>query len=516
MLEENNLKDPLIFHFMFVKRQAIIISGFLDTKEFSLLKDYVSHCVVHESLQTDELDLDPEAGINFLSQLFDSESEDLLEGDKNVVFLYNASIREIRLLSEKLSKGWVVNTSLPAVTLAKQFETPVFDLKTLSWLNFDPSFIDLKWEQKLLDSYKDLALRVKIKEIYHDAMKLAMFLINGEHEKLKTLIRRLRQENSFDKIIEMLPGYFFLDGKDLLEGYLSTDIISERGDLDISMEASVPSSSNGPRKSTGKIEFISAREDGNRVESDEISISTRYLSEYTYLAKNQKLKKAFIRILDNKSVQNESFIDPLTKYTYLRTKGEWKDGLDDDTLMNLWLMYKEEHGEPEGMALFRDILVSFNLANDKAIDKIMACHVHDVIEEDSQQDLNDLVIESESNEWLGLPPLPRDKNVSSIIKWMNASLKIIHQKLHHMNDVYKEKVFSLRSDSRLLERLILNFSELLRKSCTNMDLKQMHSVELIDAWNEKIKFINDFLNATDNAGKFPVDDIILSTRKSLV
>ncbi len=50
MLETSTIRDPLVLHFAFAKRQPFVVARFLDTSEFAALKDFVPHLAVHESL----------------------------------------------------------------------------------------------------------------------------------------------------------------------------------------------------------------------------------------------------------------------------------------------------------------------------------------------------------------------------------------------------------------------------------------------------------------------------------
>ncbi len=126
MLELATIRDPLALHFAFAKRQPFVVAGFLDSTEFAALKDFVPHLAVHESL--DKADMGKRDGAAMLAQLLDSEQEDLVEGQKNVIAVHNAGPDDLDILTSSFKQAWLASTVLPAGDVARKYRVPVLDL----------------------------------------------------------------------------------------------------------------------------------------------------------------------------------------------------------------------------------------------------------------------------------------------------------------------------------------------------------------------------------------------------
>ncbi|HME54451.1 MAG TPA: hypothetical protein VKM55_19725 [Candidatus Lokiarchaeia archaeon] len=113
-----------MLHFILVKRQPFVISGFLDSAEFWVFKDFVPHCAIHDTL--DKAGMVKQDGTAMLAQLLDSEAEDIVEGQKNVVMIHNATAEDLDLLTNMLNHAWMASTVILAGEVSKKYHVPVY------------------------------------------------------------------------------------------------------------------------------------------------------------------------------------------------------------------------------------------------------------------------------------------------------------------------------------------------------------------------------------------------------
>ncbi|MHA1683766.1 MAG: hypothetical protein ACTSUE_22700, partial [Promethearchaeota archaeon] len=336
MLEGKNLKEPLMLHFLFVKRQPFIISGFLDAGEFNVLKDYVSECTIHESIHVDGFDDDFDDEGEFLLQLYDSESEDLIEGKKNVTLVRQVKKKDLDVLVSKFEKGWVVSTTTPAQELARCHEIPVFDLKSLEWVNYDESSVDLSQERSLLDSAEGLALRISLKAIYQLSVQTAMLMVTGEEDKkLQEHLKACERLASKKMVLDMVSSYFGLateDIEDFSQGIPEGPSEEEKAIDEMDKIAGRMQRTRGTVKSEGgrqaTLPVHGLHRDSRAVNAASGSVE----SEFSFLSQNLIFKKQFVKLLDKLDVGGcGDFTSPLKKYACLR-ESVWQESIPEDFL----------------------------------------------------------------------------------------------------------------------------------------------------------------------------------------
>ncbi|MFX0101644.1 MAG: hypothetical protein ACFFCS_18920 [Candidatus Hodarchaeota archaeon] len=409
MLEADSLKDPLLLHFLFVKRQPFVISGFLDSDEFSVFKDYVPQCNVNTSMNPFDEGGDKEEGIELLSQLLESETEDVIEGEKLAVLIHQASHDDLKLLSRQLRAGWMATSVLPPGELVKKFKVPVYDLKTLGWLNFDPSVLDLSWERRTLQTLQGVELRMHLKQVYHEASYFAIKLLNGDgNGELLERVKRMKDSGDLKITMELLTSYFGLNSADLP-----------------SVEAPL-------------------KELSNSVNVPRLS----FTSEYKYLSMNQRFRKYFVKVLDMERIDS-TCTRPDEKYDYLRGEGNWKDGIPPrllkDWLIDILMDECDDMACAKTLSFeFEQYMTTANVATAKVMQLVIKeClerfleekspaldqerrFVYSPLIEQSLQNLTGTVINYGEGKcvpmitWDGLDPMPKDK--AYILQWMNNSL----------------------------------------------------------------------------------------------
>ncbi|MHA1697945.1 MAG: hypothetical protein ACTSWN_03790 [Promethearchaeota archaeon] len=429
MLEKQNLKNPLILHFLFVKRQPFLISGFLDTDEFQLFKDFVPHCVVHESLYPVDFDIDDEEGIDILAQLMDSESEDLIEGEKYAILINQASSSELDKLSSRFSRSWMASSVMSSIELARRYDLPVFDLKKLSWINFDETIIDVSWEKKILDNHEGQELRIFLRKIYHEAQILATRIINnGISEKLSEQVRQISDDNDLHRIIEIAAVYFELDLDQVKE------IV------------------NRVRKPVETGREITDLKDKSKKPKQK-HVRPGLISEFTFFTKNLVFKKIFVKFLDRKQTNGKFFTSPLEKYAWLRGEGEWKDGIpknDLEFLVGLLIGESKHYPDKSPSALVDDLEISlemFELANKSTMKDIKKKLLQRYLEPDNEIEeiSRNNQLQSHSthrcNQVHNDKPRPVFQDVNAMLTWINTTF---------------EKLLSFFDENMMYESCLMN------------------------------------------------------------
>ncbi|MEX2727727.1 MAG: hypothetical protein Q6353_010770, partial [Candidatus Sigynarchaeum springense] len=179
MMDASATRDPLALHYAFAKRQPFVVAGFLDSTEFAALVDFVPHLAVHASLDT--CGMGKADGAAALAQLLDSEGEDLVEGQKNVIAIHNAAPEDLDLLAATFKQAWFASTVLPAADVARKYKVPVYDTKAGQWANVHPDGGETLWARSLLAAHAGdaMGLRMALKGIYFDACQLAAAILAG-------------------------------------------------------------------------------------------------------------------------------------------------------------------------------------------------------------------------------------------------------------------------------------------------------------------------------------------------
>nr|MDO8110849.1 hypothetical protein [Candidatus Sigynarchaeota archaeon] len=307
-----SIKNALMLHFMLVKRQPFVIAGFLDTAEFAVLKDFVPHCVVHDSL--DKAGMGKKDGSMMLAQLVESEAEDLVEGQKNVVMIHNADTEDLQLLTTTFKQAWMASTVIQATELAKKYQVPVYDIKTERWVNIDTSSHDTLWARSLLSSHDGMDLRMAIKDFYHDACMLAAAMLNGDPpSKVAYIVKKYDNGNTRDALMDTVVTYFGINARDFMHGI-------ERPDTCV-VEVPPAPATDIPLKKTAPIAIKTLE-----------SKSDPFTAEYFFLSKNPTFKRALVKAVNEYIIPGKSFTSPAGKYAYLRGEGAWKGAMPRDAL----------------------------------------------------------------------------------------------------------------------------------------------------------------------------------------
>jgi len=314
----SNLIPPLAFHFMMVKRQPFVISGFLDSSEFATLKDFMPHCAIHDTL--DKAGMGKQDGTAMLAQLLDSEAEDIVEGQKNAVMIHNAIAEDLDLLASQLDHAWMASTVIPAADVAKTWHVPVYDTKTERWINISMDAYDTLWASSLLAAHEDdaMGLRMAIKDFYHDATMLAAWMLASDASgKIYGLLQKYEKPNARDALLETVATYFGINARDIVQG-LSGEIMTPSPSNDgIEQSAALPTDAL-PKMVTKK-----------ELKQDP------FTSEYYFLSKNVVFKKALVKAVNSADMQGMTFTSPAAKYSYLRGEGAWKGNISPDALKGI-------------------------------------------------------------------------------------------------------------------------------------------------------------------------------------
>jgi hypothetical protein len=325
MMETGTIRDPLALHFAFAKRQPFVVAGFLDSSEFSALKDFVPHLTVHGSL--DKMEMGKQDGAAMLAQLLDSEQEDLVEGQKNVIAVHNAGPDDLDLLASSFKQAWFASTVLPAGDVAKKYKAPVYDTKTARWVNVHPDAHDTLWARSLLAVHGDdaMGLRMALKGIYHDACQLAAAILAGEvATKAAAVLGKYGDASTRDALVEATTSYFGINARELLQGIAPVPAMTKAEDPiehPVTLPLEVVSQTVPPERAKKK--------DGGAKKEQEEPAEPKgpkdpFTSEYFFLSKNVTFKKALVKVVNDTPVAGREFTSPAAKYSHLRGEGAWK------------------------------------------------------------------------------------------------------------------------------------------------------------------------------------------------
>ena len=413
MLEETTLYDSLLLHFIFIKRSPFLICGFLDSDEFKSIKDFAPQCQIYDSLDPMGMHLSDEEGIEILHQLMEAESEDPIEGQKNVIMVNQASANTIGLIIERFDIAWMASTVMPARDAAKRYNVPVYDLKTANWINFDKKAIDLTWESSLLQMNSRMELRLKLKEIFHDAVQIAMFVMQGEvGEKTNRILEKYKTKGAKIRICEICFNYFHIDTKHIIQ----------TGNID--------------RKTSNDLKKASH---DNIIEASQDRGLLNYEAEYEFLSKNILFKRAVISILEGEKDLKSNFTGPKDKYLYLREKGQWKGGLPIEIVVKLLKYIVRDCSSQEKfdhiISIFSSTMLMFNLSNKTTINELVTKISQEVNFKENTCRRLQPVVEQRKWTWIGAPP--RDAN--QIWNWMEQAIASISKQTTKLEKICIQK-----------------------------------------------------------------------------
>ncbi|NMC34227.1 MAG: hypothetical protein GYA36_17475, partial [Veillonellaceae bacterium] len=336
MLEPPVTRDPLALHLAFAKRQPFIIAGFLDSTEFAMLVDFVPHLAVHDTL--DKMGMGKRDGSAMLAQLLDSEQEDLVEGQKNVIAIHNAGPDDLDLLAAGFKQAWFASTVLPAADVVKKYHVPVYDARAAAWANIHPDGHGTLWARSILDAHGTdaTALRMALKGIYLDACQLAAALLAGDVAgKASSILHKYDDASTKDALVEAATAYFGINARELLQdaaipASTSPSSPSPPGgiehpvtlpaDLHATLVSPPPKVVSPPSKvvSTAPSKASLPGSDGGAAPRDP------FTSEYYFLSKNATFKKALVKVVGDTAVPGApGFTSPAAKYAFLRREGAW-------------------------------------------------------------------------------------------------------------------------------------------------------------------------------------------------
>jgi len=310
-------QHPLLLHFMLVKRQPFIISGFLDSVEFTAFKDFVPHCAIHDAL--DKAGMGKQDGTAMLAQFLDSEAEDIVEGQKNAIMIQNATAEDLDLLATSLDHAWMASTVITAADVAKKYHVPVYDLKTERWININADSYDTLWTSSLLVEHEDdaMGLRMAIKDFFHDATMLASWMLASDaNGKVYELLRKYENPNARDALLDTVITYFGINARDVVQ--------------DLSGEITVPPQKDGIEQPVAvpadTLPSVQAKKTPNQ---------DPFTSEYYFLSKNVVFKKALVKAVSDFDLGGKTFTSPAAKYAHLRGEGEWKGDIPPNALKGI-------------------------------------------------------------------------------------------------------------------------------------------------------------------------------------
>ncbi len=418
MLETSTIRDPLVLHFAFAKRQPFVIAGFLDSTEFAALKDFVPHLAVHESL--DKMEMGKQDGAAMLAQLLDSEQEDLVEGQKNVIALHNASPEDLGLLTSSFKQAWFASTVLPAGDVAKKYKVPVLDLKTATWVNVHPDAHDTLWARSIMAVHGEdaMGLRMALKGIYHDACQLAAAILAGEvATKAAAVLGKYGDASTREALFEAMTSYFGINARELLQGIVQAPPPRPVGDgiehpVTVSIEVANRST---PAKPAPKRKMA---EPATTVRGERKDLFT---SEYFFLSKNVTFKKALVKVVNEMLVAGREFTSPAAKYSHLRGEGAWKGAIPAGVLQAVLEAIvagcKDKQEARGGAKTFQSTATAFKLAQPDTLTTIITnVLAHSALPE-PRPGKAPLV---GGRSWPGMDPPPGE--IDALIAWLGQGI----------------------------------------------------------------------------------------------
>nr|MDO8085757.1 hypothetical protein [Candidatus Sigynarchaeum springense] len=405
MIQASTTRDPLALHYAFAKRQPFVVAGFLDSTEFAGLKDFVPHLTVHESL--DKLGAGKADGAAILAQLLDSEQEDLVEGQKNVIAIHNVSPEDLDLLATTFKQAWLASTVLPAADVARKYKVPVYDTKAGEWANVHPNGLEALWARSLLAVHGDdaMGLRMALKGIYFDACQLAAAILAGDvATKASAILDKYGDASTRDALIEATTSYFGINARELLQGVAPAPPKDA-----IAHPVMVPVETPKPKKPAR----ISKKEAQKAKDTHE--------SEYFFLSKNAAFKRALVKVVGDTMAAGIGFTSPAAKYSFLRREGAWQGGLPAAVLRSILEDIvggcKDKAGALEGAKTFQLTATAFKLATQDDLGTAIATVLAHANLPDKRAAKIPLVA---GRSWPGMDPPPAD--INALISWIGQGI----------------------------------------------------------------------------------------------
>jgi hypothetical protein len=431
MMETSTIRDPLVLHFAFAKRQPFVIAGFLDMSEFATLKDFVPQLAVHESL--DKMEMGKQDGAAMLAQLLDSEQEDLVEGQKNVIAVHNAGPDDLDLLTSSFKQAWFASTVLPAGDVAKKYKVPVLDLKTTTWVNVHPDAHDTLWARSLMAVHGEdaMGLRMALKGIYHDACQLAASILAGEVAgKAGAVLDKYGDTSTREALIEATTSYFGINARELLQG-IGQAPPSQPSRTIRPHPDRLPTASDGiehpislppeAASRTAPAKPVPNRKKATPATKAGGERKDPFTSEYFFLSKNVTFKKALVRVVNETLVAGREFTSPAAKYFHLRAEGAWKGAIPASVLQAVLEAIvagcKDKQEALGGAKTFQTTSTAFKLAPPDALTTIITNVLALSTLPESRPGKAPLV---GGRSWPGMDPPPGE--IDALIAWLGQGI----------------------------------------------------------------------------------------------
>nr|MDO8085496.1 hypothetical protein [Candidatus Sigynarchaeum springense] len=406
MMDASTTRDPLALHYAFAKRQPFVVAGFLDSTEFAGLKDLVPHLAVHESL--DKLGTGKADGAAMLAQLLDSEGEDLVEGQKNVIAIHNASPEDLDLLAATFKQAWLASTVLPAADVVRKYKVPVYDMKAGGWANVHPDGHETLWARSLLAVHGGdaMGLRMALKGIYFDACQLAAAILAGDvATRAAAILDKYGDASTRDALIEATTSYFGINARELLQGVTP----SPPKDA-IEQPVVVP------------VEVPKAKKPARSTKKDEQKAKDPFTSEYFFLSKNAAFKRALVKVVGDTAAAGIGFTSPAAKYSFLRREGAWQAGLPAAVLRSVLEDIvggcKDKAEALEGAKTFQLTATAFKLATQEDLGTAIATVLAHANLPDKRAGKAPLVA---GRSWPGMDPAPA--GINALISWIRQGIE---------------------------------------------------------------------------------------------
>ncbi|HME53282.1 MAG TPA: hypothetical protein VKM55_13755 [Candidatus Lokiarchaeia archaeon] len=421
MIDGSIKHNPLFLYFTLVKRQPFVLSGFLDSTEFAAFKDFMPHCAIHNSL--DKAGMGKLDGTAMLAQLLDSEAEDVVEGQKNAIFIHNATTEDLDLLTSQLDHAWMASTVIPAADVAKKYHVPVYDLKTERWININTDNYDTLWASSMLASHEDdaMGLRMAIKDFYHDATMLAAWMLASDaNGKIYGLLQKYENPNTRDALLETVSTYFGINAREVVQGLSGEITIQPPSNDPIEQPVAVPKDVLPPATVTKE-----AKQDP-------------FMSEYYFLSKNVIFKKALVKAVNDTDLRGTNFTSPAAKYSYLRSEGTWKDSIPHGALKGILetiIAGCEDVDTAKNAAkAFESSAVAFKMADRAAILSIIAETLSHA-RLPSKQSVKKPIVAGRSWQVPGPPP----EKPGPLIAWLNRTITDLQHFTANARQIAKQR-----------------------------------------------------------------------------
>nr|MDO8088592.1 hypothetical protein [Candidatus Sigynarchaeum springense] len=350
-------------------------------------------------------------GAAMLAQLLDSEGEDLVEGQKNVIAIHNASPEDLELLAATFKQAWFASTVLPAADVARRYKVPVYDTKAGEWANAHPDGLETLWARSLLAVHGDdaMGLRMALKGIYHDACQLAAAILAGDvATRTAAILDKYGDASTRDALVEAVTSYFGINARELLQGVMampSKETIEHLVTVPVAAPIEIPKPKN-PARTAKKAEQ---------------KAKDAHESEYFFLSKNAAFKRALVKVVGDTAAAGAGFTSPAAKYSFLRREGAWQAGLPAAVLRSILEDIvggcKDKAGALEGAKTFQLTAAAFKLATRDDLGAAIATVLAHASLPDKRAAKIPLVA---GRSWAGMDPAPAE--INALIAWIGQGI----------------------------------------------------------------------------------------------